>query len=296
MPCAEWRPAQGARSAVWRQGHVKILVPLKRVADPDNANKIKIPPGGAKVDTGGLEWKPNPFDEYAVEAALRLTENGATPKQRGGEVVVLTFGPKETETTLRAALATGADRAIRVDALDDNLDGSLVARALKTVVEKEKPDVVLMGKQAVDGDSNQVGQMLAELLGWPMATFAATIKEEAGALLVGREVDGGVLTLRVKLPAVVTVDLRIVAPTSVYSKQTAATFKYNDGVRFAALPAIMSAKKKPLVEFKVADLASDASLRIKYTTFEPPPARKAGVKVKSGAELVEKLVSEAKVL
>jgi electron transfer flavoprotein beta subunit len=275
---------------------VKILVPVKRVSDPDNANKIKIPPGGAKIDTAGLEWKPNPFDEYAVEAALRLTENGATPKQRGGEAIVVTFGPKETETTLRAALATGADRAIRVDAQDDALDGSLVARALKTLVDREKPDLVLMGKQAVDGDSNQVGQMLAELLGWPMATFAATIKEESGSLLVGREVDGGVLTLRLKLPAVVTVDLRIVAPTSVYSKQTAATFKYNDGVRFAALPAIMSAKKKPLAEVKLTELTPDTGLRIRYLSFEPPPARKAGVKVKSVPELVDKLVNEAKVL
>src|SRR6185295_17286187 len=125
--------------------------------------------------------------------------------------------------------------------------------------------------------------------GWPMATFAATIKEEDGALLVGREVDGGVLTLRVKLPAVVTVDLRIVAPTSVYSKQTAPTFKYNDGVRFAALPAIMSAKKKPLVELKLTDLAPDTALSIKYLKFEAPPARKAGIKVKDVAELVTRL-------
>jgi electron transfer flavoprotein beta subunit len=138
--------------------------------------------------------------------------------------------------------------------------------------------------------------MLAELLGWPQATFAATIKEEDGSLLVGREVDGGVLTLRVKLPAVVTVDLRIVAPTSVYSKQTAPSFKYNDGVRFAALPAIMSAKKKPLAEIKLTELAADVNLRIRYLSFERPPARKAGVKVASVAELVDKLVNEAKVL
>ncbi len=275
---------------------MKILVALKRVADPDNANKVKIPAAGDKIETTGLEWKPNPFDEYALEAALRLTEDGKAPKARAGEVVVVTFGPKETEQTLRAALATGADKAIRVDAADDKLDGDLVARALKALVEKEKPDVVLMGKQAVDGDSNQVGQILAELLDWPMATFAATIKEEAGALLVGREVDGGVISLRVKLPAVVTVDLRIVAPTSVYSLKTAPTFKYNDGVRFAALPAIMAAKKKPLAEMKLADLTTDAALKIKYTGFELPPARKAGIKVKSVAELVEKLKSEAKVL
>ncbi len=201
---------------------MKILVALKRVADPDNANKVKIPASGEKIETTGLEWKPNPFDEYALEAALRLTEDGKAPKVRAGEVVVVTFGPKEAEQTLRAALATGADKAFRVDVTDDKLDGDLVARALKTLVEREKPDVVVMGKQAVDGDSNQVGQILAELLDWPMATFAATLQEEAGALLVGREVDGGVATLRVKLPAVVTVDLRIVAPTSVYSLKTGA--------------------------------------------------------------------------
>ncbi len=180
--------------------------------------------------------------------------------------------------------------------MDDKLDGDLVARALKALVEKEKPDVVLMGKQAVDGDSNQTGQVLAELLDWPMATFAATIKEEQGALLVGREVDGGVITLRVKLPAVVTVDLRVVAPTSVYSMKTAPAFKYNDGVRFAALPAIMAAKKKPLAEVKLADLAADQNLKVQYLKFEPPPARKAGIKVKDVAELVTRLQTEAKVL
>ena len=275
---------------------MKILVPLKRVADPDNANKVKIPASGDKVETTGLEWKPNPFDEYALESALRLTEDGKTPKVRAGEVVVVTFGPKETEQTLRAALATGADRAIRVDVTDDKLDGDLVARALKAIVEKEKPDVVLMGKQAVDGDSNQVGQILAELLDWPMATFAATIREEAGALLVGREVDGGVITLRLTLPAVVSVDLRIVAPISVYSLKTAPTFKYNDGVRFAALPAIMAAKKKPLVEIKLADVAPDQALKVEYVKFEAPPARKAGIKVKDVADLVNKLKNEAKVL
>lgn len=275
---------------------MKILVPLKRVSDPDNANKIKIPPGGATIETAGLEYKPNPFDEYALEAALRLTENGTAPKQRIGETVVVTFGPKETETMLRSALATGADRAIRIDVLDDALDGSLVARALKAVVEREKPDLVLIGKQAVDGDSNQVGQMLAELLGWPMATFAATVKEQDDRLLVGREVDGGVISLNVKLPAVVTVDLRIVAPTSVYSKHTPPTFKYNDGVRFAALPAIMAAKKKPLAEIGMADLASDTTLRIRYLRFEAPQTRKAGAKVKTVTELVEKLKNDAKVL
>ncbi len=276
---------------------MKILVALKRVSDPDNANKVKIPAGGDKVDTTGLEWKPNPFDEYALEAALRLTENGQQPKTRAGEVVVVTFGPKETETTLRAALATGADRAIRVDATDEQLDGDVVARALKSIVDKEKPDVVVMGKQTVDGDTNQVGQLLAEYLDWPQATFAATIEEEAnGSLLVGREVDGGVAKVRVKLPAVVTVDLRIVSGTSVYSTKTAKSFKYNDGVRFAALPAIMAAKKKPLAEQKLAELAADTKVKVTYGGFTAPPARKAGIKVKDVAELVQKLATEAKVL
>jgi electron transfer flavoprotein beta subunit len=274
---------------------VKILVPLKRVADPDNANKVKVTSG--KVDTTGLENKPNPFDDYAVETALRLTENGTNPKARLGEVVVVTFGPKDAETTLRGALATGADRAIRVDATDDQLDGDLVARALKTLIEQEKPDLVLLGKQTVDSDSNQVAQLVAEYLGWPLASFAGSIKSEADkALVVGREVDGGTLNVKVTLPAVVSVDLRIVAPTSVVGAQTPAIHKYPEGVRFAALMAIMAAKKKPLVEVKLADLASDTALKIKYVGAELPPARKAGIKVKTVNELVGKLKTEAKVL
>ena len=275
---------------------MKILVALKRVADPDNANKTKVSPDGKAVDTSGLEWKVNPFDEYALEAALRLTENGKAPKQRLGEVVVVTLAPKDAEPMLRSALATGADRALRVEATDEELDGRLVALALKPIVESEKPDVVLMGKQAVDGDSNQVGQRLAELLDWPQATFAATIREEPGALLVGREVDGGVLTLRVKLPALVTVDLRIVAPTSVYSQHTEAGFKYNEGVRFAPLPAIMAAKKKPLDVKPLKDLLGGATLTTQYTKFERPPERSAGIQVKDAAELVRRLASEAKVI
>ena len=277
---------------------MKVLVALKRVADPDNANKVKISPSGDAVDTTGLEWKTNPFDEYALEAALRLTENGKAPKKREGEVVVVTLGPKEAETMLRSALATGADRAIRVDCTDAELDGRLVALALKAIVAAEKPDLVLLGKQAVDGDSNQVGQRLAELLDYPMATFAATIKEETGSLLVGREVDGGVLTLRVKLPAVVTVDLRIVAPTSVLSKltQAEAGFKHGDGVRFAPLPAIMAAKKKPLEVKPLAELVAGATLATKYVKFERPPQRAGGAKVKDVAELVEKLANVSKVI
>lgn len=276
---------------------MKILVSLKRVADPDNANKVKIPAGGERIDTGSLEWKLNPFDEYALEAALRLTEDGKSPKQRAGEVVIVTLGPKEAETNLRSALATGAERAIRVEANDDQLDGALVAQALKKLVEEEKPDLILMGKQAVDGDTNQVGQILAELLDYPMATFAATIQEEAGgALLVSREVDGGLATVRMKLPAVVTVDLRIVAPTSVYSLKTDRAFKYNEGVRFAPLPAIMQAKKKRLDVRPLADLVGAATLTTQYEKFAAPPERKAGAKVKDVAELVEKLATQAKVI
>jgi len=275
---------------------VKILVALKKVSDPDNANKIKIPPSGETIDAAGLQDKINPFDEYALEAALRLTENGKTPKQRDGEVVVVTLGPKEAETTLRSALATGADRAIRVEATDAELDGRLVALCLKSIVLTEKPDLVLMGKQAVDGDTNQVGQALAELLDWPMATFAATIREEPGGVLVGREVDGGVLSLRLKFPALVTVDLRIVASTSVYSQKTDPAFKYNEGVRFAPLPAIMQAKRKPLDLKALGDLVSSTQLTTRYLRFAPPPKRAAGVKIQNVEELVSKLAQEAKVI
>jgi electron transfer flavoprotein beta subunit len=206
------------------------------------------------------------------------------------------MAPKEAETTLRSALATGADRAIRVEAGDDDLDGRVVAHALRKLVEEEKPDVVLMGKQTVDGDSNQVGQMLAELLDWPMATFAATLRQEQdGSLLVGREVDGGVLSLRVRPPCLVTVDLRIVSPEGVYSSLTDPSFKYNEGVRFAPLPAIMQAKRKPLTVRPLSEL-TDVALTTKYTKFELPAKRSAGVKVKDVAELVQKLTEEARVL
>jgi electron transfer flavoprotein beta subunit len=271
---------------------VKILVPIKRVADPDNANKVKIPEAGDHIDTKGLEWKLNPFDEYALEAALRLTEDGKK-KQREGEVIVVSLAPKDADASLRTALAIGADRAIRVEAEDEQLDGRLVAKALAGIVQREQPDLVLMGKQAVDGDSNHTGQALAELLDYPMATFAATIHEEEGGALVGREVDGGTCTLRVKFPAVITVDLRIVAPDSVYSLRTERTFSYNEGVRFAPLPAIMKAKKKPLVVLPLSELADSTELGSRYHRFESPPQRQAGVKVGSVAELMDKLANEA---
>lgn len=273
---------------------MKIVVVLKRVADPDNANKVKV--SATAVDTGGLEWKINPFDEYALEAALRLTEDAKANRERLGEVVVVTFGPKDAETQLRSALATGADRALRVDTTDEALDGRLVAQALSKIVAQESPDLVLMGKQAVDGDTNQVGQRVAEHLDWPMATFAATIVEESAGLLVGREVDGGVLSLRLKLPALVTVDLRIVAPASVYSLKTDRAFRYNDGVRFAPLPAIMKAKKKPLDVKPLSEFVTDAVVTTQYVKFAAPPKRGAGVKVKDVADLVDKLANEAKVI
>ena len=275
---------------------MKILVAVKRVADPDNLNKIKLSPQG-KIDTTGLEPKASPYDDYALETALRLTENGTNTKARLGEVVVVTFGPKDAEQTLRAMLGTGADRAIRVEATDDALDGDLVARGLKGIVEKEKPDLVLLGYQQAENESNQVGQMLAEYLGWPQATFAGSIKsEDDKALVVGREVDGATMQVRVTLPAVVTVLDKIVHPKSVQSKHTPPTHAYPDGVRFAALMAIMAAKKKPLAEMKLADVAADAALKVRYANAEMPPKRAAGVKVKDVKELVTKLKTEAKVI
>jgi len=275
---------------------VKILVAVKRVADPDNLNKIKLSAQG-KVDTTGLEPKASPYDDYALETALRLTENGANTKARLGEVVVVTFGPKEAEQMLRAMLGTGADRAIRVDATDDALDGDLVARGLKAVVDKEKPDLVLLGYQQAENESNEVGQMLAEYLGWPQATSVGAITSEGDTkLVVAREIEGATAQLRVTLPAVVTVLDKIVHPKSVHSKHTAPTHAYPDGVRFAALMAIMAAKKKPLAELKLAELAPDVALKVKYGNSELPPKRAAGVKVKDVGELVNKLKTEAKVI
>ena len=276
---------------------MKILVSLKRTADPDNANKVKVAPGGAKIVTDGLEPKVNPFDEYAVETALRLVENGKT-RIAGDTVVVASFGPKEATTNIRQSLAMGADSGLLFTTDDDSLDGDLVARSLAKVVEAQKPDLVILGKQAVDGDSNQVAQGLAELLGWPSATFAATVDLAADkkTVTVGREVDGGVVTLKLTLPAVISVDLRVVAPKSVSNNVTPASFAYNDGPRFPPLMMIIKAKTKPITEAALATLGIDGGLKVKYTGFALPPSRKAGVKVKDVAELVQKLQTEAKVL
>jgi len=276
---------------------VKILVSLKRTADPDNANKVKVAPGGVKIVTDGLENKLNPFDEYAVETALRLVENGKV-RIAGDAVTVVSFGPKETTTNIRQALAMGADSGALFLSDDESLDGDLVARGLAKVVEQQKPDLVILGKQAVDGDSNQVAQALAELLGWPSAAFAMSVNLAADkkTVTVGREVDGGVITLRLTLPAVISVDLRIVSPKAVTNNVTPATHAYTDGPRFAPLPMIIKAKTKPIAEAPLASLGVDAALKVKYTGFELPPKRQAGVKVKDVGELVEQLRTTAKAL
>ncbi|MBP9112894.1 MAG: electron transfer flavoprotein subunit beta/FixA family protein [Polyangiaceae bacterium] len=278
---------------------MKILVPMKRVADPNNANKIKVSADG-KLDSSMLQATANPFDEYALETALRLTENGQNTKARLGEVVVVTFGGADADAMLRQQLGVGADRAIRIEAADDVLDGDTVARALKALVDKEKPDVVLLGKQAADGDANQVGQILAELLGWPQATSIGSVKSEGDkTFLVTKDMEDGTVSMRVTLPAVLTTDTRVNTPKAVQSVHSPAGFGYQDtgnGIRYAALMAIMAAKKKPLATVKLAELLPASSPKITYSRYELPPARKAGVKVESVAELVQKLRTEAKVL
>jgi len=275
---------------------VKILVPIKRVPDPELKVKIK---DGA-IDLSGASWVVNTFDEYAVETALRLRENGETNASHG-EVVVITIGPEEAAQQLRSALAMGADRAIRVDAQDAAIDSRIVAQVLAKVVEAEQPDIVVMGKQAVDGDANQVGQMLAGRLGWPQATFAATVELAADqkSITVGREVDAGVEYKTIPLPGVLTVDLRVVAPTSVKNHVTPDSFAYGTGEggpRYASLKGIMAAKKKPMEHKALADYVADAAPVVKELSVAVPPARAAGTKVADIPTLVQKLAEEAKVI
>jgi electron transfer flavoprotein beta subunit len=272
---------------------VKILVPIKRVPDPEL--KIKLKDG--KVDLANANWVVNPFDEYAVESALRLVENAADGS-RSGEVVVVTLGPDEAGQQLRSALAMGADRAIRVEAEDAAIDSRTVCDVLIKLVEAEKPDLILLGKQAVDGDSNQVGQLLAGKLGLPQATFAASIEVAADrkSLTVGREVDAGVEYKKVPLPAVVTVDLRIVSPTAIKNQVTPASHTYQEGPRYASLKGIMAAKKKPLDVKKLGDLGVPATPRVVLLSIELPPARPPGRKVESVPQLVKLLHEEAKVI
>lgn len=276
---------------------MKILVTAKRIPDP--AQKVKIKDN--HIDQSAANWQLNQFDEYAVEAALRLTEDGAAPAQRGQGadiVTVLSMGPSDVQQQLRGALAMGADKAIRIDAKDEELDASLVAHALQKIVARDQPDLVLMGKLAADNEGNDVGQRLAALLGWPQATFACSIEVTDGgkALLVGREVDNGVEIKKVRLPAVVTVDLRIIAPHAVKNGRTAPTFAYPEGPRYASLKGIRAAKDKPIETLTLQALGVSSGLKVKTQKVELPPARQAGKKLGSVAELVEKLHSEAKVI
>jgi electron transfer flavoprotein beta subunit len=276
---------------------VKILVPMKRVADPDNANKVTISGDSSKVSSEGLEWKPNPFDEYAVEAALRLLEEGAGKGNLRGEVLVATIGPGDVTQQVRQCLAMGANRGIMVEGNDDDLDATVVARTLVKLVEKESPDLLLIGKQAVDGDSNQVAQITAEMLGWPQATFAGKIEAPAdlSEATVVREVDGGSSTVTVKFPAVISVDLRIVTPEGVKNNVTSDK-PYQEGPRYASLRGIMKAKKKTIDNYTLADLGVDTNRRVDTISFAAPPSRSAGVIVETVEELVQKLKDEAKVL
>lgn len=249
---------------------MKILVTAKRVTDPDA--KIRLKPDGSGIETAGLEYKLNPFCENALEAAISLVE------AHGGEAVAVTIGDDDAVQNLRTALAMGAARGIQVKATDAELDSDLTARLLAKVFELEKPDLFLLGKQAVDGDSNQVGQLVAEYLGLPQACFASKIQVANGKVLVTREVDGGLETLEVTLPAVITADLRLNQP------------------RLPKLPDILKAKRKEVKTLTPADLGVQMVRKVETVAYEAPPQRAGGVKVKTVQELVEKLKNEAKVL
>ena len=249
---------------------MKVLVPVKRVIDSNVKARVKSDQSG--VDLANVKMSINPFCEIAVEEAVRLKEKGTA-----SEVVVVSIGPAQAQETLRQALAMGADRAILVQT-DQDLEPLEVAKTLKAVIAEENPNVVIMGKQAIDGDNNATGQMLAALLDWPQATFASAIELSGDSAKVTREVDGGLQTIEVGLPAIITADLRLNEP------------------RYASLPNIMKAKKKPLETLKPADLGVDVAPRLKVIKVNEPPKRQAGVKVGSVAELVAKLKNEAKVI
>ncbi|MCX6914571.1 MAG: electron transfer flavoprotein subunit beta/FixA family protein [Verrucomicrobia bacterium] len=251
---------------------MKILVPLKRVPDPDT--RIRVEPDGSAVDLDGVKFAVNPFDSIALEEALRIKEKlGET------EVVVVTIGGQECVEQLRVGLAMGADRALLIRSTD-GLDALAIAKVLVAVYRREQPAFVLMGKQAIDDDSNQVGQMLAALLGIGQATFVSKLELTANnsKARCGRETDGGIETVTVKLPAIITSDLRLNEP------------------RYVSLPGIMKAKKKPLEEVGMADLGLTITSRTQVLKLEPPVRRKAGVRVKTVDELLEKLKNDVKVL
>ena len=242
---------------------MKILVPVKRVVDYNV--KIRVKADGSGVELANVKMSMNPFDEIAVEEALRLKEAG-----KATEVIVVSIGPAQAAETIRTGLAMGADRGILVK-VDGTVEPLAVAKLLKKVVEQEGPDLVILGKQAIDDDCNQTGQMLAALLGWPQGTFASKVELGADCVDVTREVDGGLQTVALKLPAIVTTDLRLNEP------------------RYASLPNIMKAKKKPLDETTAETLGVDVSPRVKVLKTTEPAGRSAGVKVASAAELVSKL-------
>jgi len=249
---------------------MKILVPVKRVVDA--YVKVRVKSDGSGVETNNIKMSMNPFDEIAVEQAVRLKEAGTA-----SEVVVVTIGPQQAQEQLRTALAMGADRAMHVSAEGD-IQPLAVARTLSAVCDRENPDLVIMGKQAIDDDANQTGQMLSALRGWAQGTFISKLEPGDGDVTITREVDGGLEKLKLPLPAIVTVDLRLNEP------------------RYPKLPNIMKAKKKPIEEVSTDDLGVDVTTRLKQLKVEEPPARKGGIKVSSVAELVEKLKNEAKVI
>ncbi|WP_297109764.1 electron transfer flavoprotein subunit beta/FixA family protein [uncultured Devosia sp.] len=249
---------------------MKILVPVKRVVDFNV--KIRVKPDGSGVDLANVKMSMNPFDEIAVEEAIRLKEAGKVD-----EIVVVSIGPAQAQDTLRTALAMGADRAILIT-VEDSVEPLTVAKLLKGVVEAEQPQLVILGKQAIDDDCNQTGQMLSALLGWSQATFASKLELADGTARVLREVDGGLQSINVTLPAVVTADLRLNEP------------------RFASLPNIMKAKKKPLEEKTAADYGVSTEPRLKVLRTDEPEARKGGIKVSSVSELLDKLRNEARVI
>jgi electron transfer flavoprotein beta subunit len=249
---------------------MKILVAVKRVIDYNVKIRVKADQSG--VETANVKFSMNPFDEIAVEEAVRLKEAG-----KAAEIVVVSMGPTAAQETIRTALAMGADRGILV-ASDDELQPLAVAKLLKVLVDKEQPGLVILGKQAIDDDSNQTGQMLAALCGWPQGTFASKVAIGDGAIEVTREVDGGLETVKLTLPAVVTTDLRLNEP------------------RYASLPNIMKAKKKPIDTVAPADLGVDTLPRLVTLKVEEPSKRSAGVKVADIATLVDKLKNEAKVI
>ncbi len=249
---------------------MKVLVPVKRVVDFNV--KIRVKADGTGVDLSNVKMSMNPFDEIAVEEAIRLKEAG-----KAEEVVVVSIGPAQAQETLRTALAMGADRAILIK-VEDMVEPLAVAKLLKAVADAEGPRLVVLGKQAIDDDANQTGQMLSALLGWSQATFASAVALEGDKARVTREVDGGLQVIEVTLPAVVTADLRLNEP------------------RYASLPNIMKAKKKPLEEKTPADYGVNVDARLRVLKTEEPGTRKAGVKVASVAELLDKLKNEAGVL